>query len=324
MISPFEILRPSLAVMSVGPLPREPGCSLRAEIRRLRRAALDTSAKVDALFSICECDNVIFERLGRLGRSLQQHRELDHLNGRHAHLHGDALRHAAHLLDPSQVRLMKWVKKEGDIARHAEFDSISVPVDVGELLQGMAAEPGPVCGGIIVPVSAEIADPTGDSLLNKLADKHAKDKDSVAWVKVVCNEAVAEPFGDQPVTSEESHKFETDDWVLVDKKLVSIVRLGHCDYAGQARVLRPDESMHSWTAGSWTRLSSIQPVRFPLRLVVATHELLTANDPPLCLSRGTVLHLIKFDSEGVLLVHVGGGPKNHTIFLADAIALEAG
>ena len=90
--------------MPSGPELHEPGYSLRAEIRRLRRSVLDTAAKIDALIGIFGFDNEIFERVAKLSRGLQQHRELDLVNGQHANSQAQALRHAAPALDDQQFQ----------------------------------------------------------------------------------------------------------------------------------------------------------------------------------------------------------------------------
>ena len=173
--------------MSIGPELQEPGCSLRAEIRRLRRSTLDTAAKIDALIEICGFDHEIFERLAKLGRSLQHHRELDHINGRHSHKHGDSLRHAAPALSDQQLQHMRWVKKQGDVARHAAFQQ-NVPLDVFELLAGMAVVGSPVCGAVLLVAVDEHLAIQGDSLLNIQVVKRAQVEDMIAYAKMACKD----------------------------------------------------------------------------------------------------------------------------------------
>ena len=107
-----------------------------------------------------------------------------------------------------------------------------------------------------------------------------------------------------------------DNW-----KLVSVVRIGYGDYAGQARVLRPVESTNEFAARRWTRIADLAPISFPMEFVIVAAEIATASDPPILIVKGATVSLTGFDKDGDLKVLISG--RWHAIFLEDAIALES-
>ena len=135
----------------------EHGASLRAEVRRLRRQQHELIARFDALLG---ADSEVAARVFPLVRSLNQHRGLDARNGFHSHFHGVAIAKASVCVE--ERRQLRWVKKEGDIARHAPFQTASSGqcndmdgagsshVDPWYYLEGMLnGDTGMVCGASI-------------------------------------------------------------------------------------------------------------------------------------------------------------------------------
>ena len=95
-----------------------PPASLRAELRRQRKAIWHMGCQQDKLLDVMatftkliSTDDEILLRLGKLASSLEAHRHLDAMNGYHSHGMSHALRSA-----------MQGIKKEGDAARHEPFD----------------------------------------------------------------------------------------------------------------------------------------------------------------------------------------------------------
>jgi hypothetical protein len=118
-------------------------------------------------------------------------------------------------------------------------------------------------------------------------------------------------------------KFEVDDWVLVNNKLASVVRIGFGQYEGQIRVLWPSEPLGKWASGLWRPLAEVSTLRRPISFKI-TRDLLTGNEPPISLKCGSTGRLCNFDKEGDLIVTLDAHPGNHYIFLPDAIHLEFG
>jgi len=116
--------------------------------------------------------------------------------------------------------------------------------------------------------------------------------------------------------------FEVDDWVIDNRRLASIVRIGYGAYAGEARVVRPDESPSEFTAGRWTRIAGLLPISLPMKFVVTPAEVATANDPPVYIAKGTIITLTGFDNDGDLKVLIDGHAGRHAIFMHDAVALQ--
>ena len=59
-------------------------------------------------------------------------------------------------------------------------------------------------------------------------------------------------------------KYEVDDWILVNGKLASVVRVGFGHYEGQIRVLRPNEPLEKWSAGEWRPLTQVSILKRPV------------------------------------------------------------
>ena len=78
-------------------------------------------------------------------------------------------------------------------------------------------------------------------------------------------------------------KLEVDDWVVVHKRLASIVRFGYGDYENQVRILFPNESTKDWTAGRWQVLSGVTKLVLPSQFVI-DDDVVTADAPGLLAS----------------------------------------
>jgi len=142
----FRQLRVSLGTpiaTSTHAMAHEPGCSLRAEVRRLRNQQHELLTRLDLLFS---CDQEIASRAFPLLTALQQHKDLDRRNGYHCHNHGVALSNAKGLTSERR-RKMRWVKKAGDSARHAPFCKVSSCDDSGVCNDDFEHSPMDVDGG---------------------------------------------------------------------------------------------------------------------------------------------------------------------------------
>ena len=104
----------------------EPGSSLRAELRRLRKQQHVMVEKFEALLSALQLDPSLFTRLAQLGVALESHQMLDQVNGRRLHYMGGALAAASPHLPPLVAQLCKDAKKGGDRARHDAFDVVHI------------------------------------------------------------------------------------------------------------------------------------------------------------------------------------------------------
>lgn len=296
----------------------EPGCSLRAEIRRLRRCTLDAVAKIDTLLDVCGFDNEIVERLALLGKSLQQHRELDAVNGVHYHYHARALQRASRFMNDKRIQEMQWIKKQGDNARHVAFHAGPVAsFDAFDMLKGMASFQRPTCGAVVLAGSSHQPDWIGDSLSNLLKAKTEKTQKLIQHVCAACRASTLESY--QQVNIE----FEINEWVVHCKRVVSIMRVGNGLYAGEVRVARPDEDIHQWSTGMWVPMASITSLRFPIRFrTLRTFQ--SADDPPIRIQQGALGMMWNFDKEGDMIVQMDGHSRRSFIYVEDLAHFEVG
>ena len=102
---------------------REPGASLRAEVRRLRNQQKQLMDIVSSFLELAGLPASLLPRLSALAQGLQQHHDLDVVNGHHKHFHGAALQAAAPQFSPDEVKHMRKVKRKSDTARHAAFQT---------------------------------------------------------------------------------------------------------------------------------------------------------------------------------------------------------
>ena len=116
---------------------------------------------------------------------------------------------------------------------------------------------------------------------------------------------------------------EIDDWIVVDCRLASVVRFGYDKYAGQVRIVWPNERVDDWAAGQWRPRSSISPIVYPFRFA-ATRDFLSADEAPINIVCGMRGSLCTFDKDGDLVITLDDIPGTHYVFLADAVWLSIG
>ena len=116
-------------------------------------------------------------------------------------------------------------------------------------------------------------------------------------------------------------KFEKDDWVISNRRLVSIMRFGYGAYDGQVRVAHPDESLDAWSSGTWRSIAVISPLEFPRRFR-ATSSFQSADKIPVDISPGMEGTLWSFDRDGDLVVSFNDDAEKKYVFMSDATKLE--
>ena len=123
------------------------------------------------------------------------------------------------------------------------------------------------------------------------------------------------------VHNNQSYKLELDDWVIANGKLVSIVRFGYDQYAGQVRVIGPDERTDERTAGRWLPLTTISRLQFPARFTVQSN-FLSAKEKTIDIILGMTGFLCAFDNDADPIVTFDDCDGRHAIFLIDATRLK--
>merc|ERR1711972_110186 len=113
------------------------------------------------------------------------------------------------------------------------------------------------------------------------------------------------------------HKFEIDDWVVVNHRLASVIRIGYDQYRGKVRVAQPDEDPRVWSSGRCCPASALQALN-PCHRFQVRSTFLSADEPRVEVLDGTSGRLVSFDMDGDVVVRLDGDPKKHYEFLEDA------
>ena len=196
-------------------------------------------------------------------------------------------------------------------------DAMLEQFDPLDLLVGMAAIPNDFSNAGITIVggvgSGAFQHGDGNSIGNTLCEYRMTITNLVQQVMKVITHASSAP------------ELEIDAWVIRAHRLVSIHKFGHGAYAGQVRVLSPDEDGRRWEHGEWVHQSSISPLCLPARFQT-TNVCLSANDPPVRIAQRSNGTLIRSDKDGDLVVAIGGDMENKRlcIFMLDAARLKLG
>ena len=167
-------------------------------------------------------------------------------------------------------------------------------------------------GATVIPSAAVETDHNlepGDSLINQMRERQFADRILVSHVITCC--------------ADDSWKLQHGDIVCVgeDPRPSRVYRLGHGDFDGQVRVAWLDEDESIWQNGRWVGTDQCHKLEVGDRLM-ATSDIIDATDNRRLIPEGTISRFRGHDSDGDVLITIGGTKIKTVIFYEDLTKLS--